>query len=311
MPRREKPARVKVSADNFLITLSKINHEALAQALKPDRRWRPGSGRRRSGSWVVMNIQPAGANARDRFDAADSNAMTLRIGELGVAQVLNIASDLSPAGVLRRPAAVPGNRTFAFAAKRVFDVTVAAALIVLLSPLLLAIAAAVKLSSRGPVLFVQRRWGRGNVPFDLYKFRSMYVDLEDRSGIAHTVKDDPRVTAVGRFIRRTSLDELPQLFNVLKGDMSLVGPRAHVLGMHAAGVRYEDLVPEYFARHAVRPGITGLAQIRGLRGEVADSAHARARVASDLEYIRSFSVWTDLKILILTIPAVLTGRAAV
>ena len=257
-----------------------------------------------------MNIQPAGANARDRFEAADTNAMTLRIGELGVAQVLNISSDLSPAGVLRRPVAVPGNRSFAFAAKRAFDIAGAAALIVLLSPVLLAVAAAVKLSSRGPVFFTQRRWGRGNVPFDVYKFRSMYVEMEDRSGVAHTVKDDPRVTPVGRFIRRTSLDELPQLFNVLLGDMSLVGPRAHVLGMHAAGVRYEDLVPEYFARHAVRPGMTGLAQVRGLRGEVADAAHARARVASDLEYIRTFSVWADIKILLATIPLVLAGRAA-
>lgn len=257
-----------------------------------------------------MNIQPAGANAADRFETTEAKPISFRIGELGVSQVLNISSDLTPAGLLRHPVAAPGNRTFAFTAKRAFDIAVAAVLILILSPVLIAVALAVKLTSRGPVFFVQRRWGRGNVPFQVFKFRSMFTDMEDRSGVAHTVQNDPRVTPVGRFIRRTSLDELPQLFNVLLGDMSLVGPRAHVLGMHAAGVRYEDLVPEYFARHAVRPGITGLAQIRGLRGEVTDAEHARARVSSDLEYIRTFSVWQDIKILFLTVPAVLIGRAA-
>lgn len=212
--------------------------------------------------------------------------------------------------MLRRTQTPGLGKPGAFAVKRGFDIVVASLLILLLSPVLLTIALAVKLTSKGPVFFVQRRWGKGNVPFQLYKFRSMHVDLQDRSGIAHTVKNDPRVTAVGRFIRRTSLDELPQLFNVLKGDMSLVGPRAHVLGMHAAGVRYEDLVPEYFARHAVRPGITGLAQVRGLRGEVTDAEHAQARVDADLEYIRTFSVWSDIRILLATIPAVITGKAA-
>jgi exopolysaccharide biosynthesis polyprenyl glycosylphosphotransferase len=212
--------------------------------------------------------------------------------------------------MLRRTQTPGLGKPGAFAVKRGFDIVVASLLILLLSPVLLTIALAVKLTSKGPVFFVQRRWGKGNVPFQLYKFRSMHVDLQDRSGIAHTVKNDPRVTAVGRFIRRTSLDELPQLFNVLKGDMSLVGPRAHVLGMHAAGVRYEDLVPEYFARHAVRPGITGLAQVRGLRGEVTDAEHAQARVDADLEYIRNFSVWADIRILLATIPAVITGKAA-
>jgi exopolysaccharide biosynthesis polyprenyl glycosylphosphotransferase len=262
-------------------------------------------------SQVAMNIQQSGTNADTAFKATERRSVPLAIGDFGMATMYDFSSDLaSSATMLRRAPATPGNRTAAFALKRIFDVVVASILIVLLSPVLLAVALAVKLTSRGPVLFSQRRWGRGNTPFRLYKFRSMYVELEDKSGIAQTVANDPRVTAVGRFIRRTSLDELPQLFNVLKGDMSLVGPRAHVLGMHAAGVRYEDLVPEYFARHAVRPGITGLAQVRGLRGEVADVEHARARVASDLEYIRSFSIWADIRILLATIPAVLIGRAA-
>lgn len=233
------------------------------------------------------------------------------MSDLGIATMLAPTASITTQGAVLRRTQTPGlGKPGAFAVKRTFDVIVASILIVLLSPVLLAVAAAVKLTSKGPAFFVQRRWGKGNVPFRLYKFRSMHVDLEDRSGIAHTVKNDPRVTAIGRFIRRSSLDELPQLFNVLKGDMSLVGPRAHVLGMHAAGVRYEDLVPEYFARHAVRPGITGLAQVRGLRGEVTDADHAQARVDSDLEYIRTFSVWRDIRIMLATIPAVIGGKAA-
>ena len=247
-----------------------------------------------------MNIQPAGANARDRFEAADPNAMTLRIGELGVAQVLHSSSDLSPAGVLRRPVAVPGNRSFAFAAKRAFDIAGAAALIVLLSPVLLAVAAAVKLSSRGPVFFTQRRWGRGNVPFDVYKFRSMYVEMEDRSGVAHTVKDDPRVTPVGRFIRRTSLDELPQLFNVLLGTLSLVGPRPHALMAKAADQLYHDVVDGYFARHRVKPGITGWAQVNGWRGETDTPEKIQKRVEHDLYYIENWSLFLDVYILLRT-----------
>ena len=256
-----------------------------------------------------MNIQQSGAKVES---GAELGRGSFRIGELGMSTMLNISNDLTvPAHLLRRPAQAPSNRAVSFAVKRAFDIVGSGLLLLLLSPVLIGVALAVKLTSRGPVLFVQRRWGRGNTPFRLYKFRSMYVELEDKSGISHTVANDPRVTPVGRFIRRTSLDELPQLINVLKGDMSLVGPRAHVLGMHAAGVRYEDLVPEYFARHAVRPGMTGLAQVRGLRGEVEDEAHARARVASDLEYIRKFSIWTDIRIMLLTIPAVLMGKAAI
>ena len=258
-----------------------------------------------------MNTQRAGKKIDKSFEAAMGQHIPFKMTELGMTTMLNITADLTPSTLpLRRPIAANQTSVVSLGMKRAFDVIVASLLIVLLSPVLIAVALAVRLSSSGPVFFTQRRWGRGNVPFKLYKFRSMFVEQQDKSGINHTVQDDPRVTAVGRFIRRTSLDELPQLFNVLKGDMSLVGPRAHVLGMHAAGVRYEDLVPEYFARHTVRPGITGLAQVRGLRGEVADETHARARVAADLEYIRSFSLFQDVKILILTVPAVLLGRAA-
>lgn len=258
-----------------------------------------------------MNVQRTSLDHDKRFDLKAPAKAPFQMTDLGISTLLNSGTTVSTQGRMLRRTQTPGlGKPGAFAVKRGFDIVVASLLILLLSPVLLTIALAVKLTSKGPVFFVQRRWGKGNVPFQLYKFRSMHVDLQDRSGIAHTVKNDPRVTAVGRFIRRTSLDELPQLFNVLKGDMSLVGPRAHVLGMHAAGVRYEDLVPEYFARHAVRPGITGLAQVRGLRGEVTDAEHAQARVDADLEYIRTFSVWSDIRILLATIPAVITGKAA-
>jgi lipopolysaccharide/colanic/teichoic acid biosynthesis glycosyltransferase len=191
--------------------------------------------------------------------------------------------------------------------KRVLDVVIASATLIALAPALLLIGLAIKLTSKGPMLFKQTRYGRDNIPFTLYKFRSMYVDRQDLSGIAHTVEHDPRVTKVGRFIRAWYLDELPQVINVLKGDMSIVGPRAQVMGMRAVGVCYEELVPNYRARHAVRPGITGLAQVRGFRGEIKNAEHAIARVDADLEYIQSASLWLDLKILVLTVPSVIFG----
>jgi polysaccharide biosynthesis protein PslA len=261
-----------------------------------------------------MNIQTARKEAADFFQRHVERTSGFTSADLVVPAMLNAGGDiieLRPSPLLLQRSTVERSRqATAFAIKRAADIVGSALAILILSPLLIATALVIKLTSRGPVFFAQRRWGKGNVPFRMYKFRSMYVDLQDVSGIAQTVHNDPRVTPVGRFIRRFSIDELPQLFNILKGDMSIVGPRAHVPGMHAAGIRYEDLVPHYFARHAVRPGLTGLAQVRGLRGEVADEAHAFGRVAADLEYIRSFSLWSDLKIMFWTIPAVLTGRAA-
>jgi lipopolysaccharide/colanic/teichoic acid biosynthesis glycosyltransferase len=193
------------------------------------------------------------------------------------------------------------------ALKRTVDVVVSGLALIALSPVLLITAIAIASTSKGPILFRQTRHGRDNLPFELFKFRSMYVDRQDLSGIAHTVENDPRVTKVGRFIRRWYIDELPQLFNVLKGDMSIVGPRAQVMNMRAVGVKYEDLVPNYRARHAVRPGITGLAQVRGFRGEIKSAEQAYARIECDLEYIGRASLWLDAKILMLTVPSVLFG----
>jgi polysaccharide biosynthesis protein PslA len=181
--------------------------------------------------------------------------------------------------------------------KFAFDVTSAALALILLSPVFAAIAIAIKLTSRGPVFFTQYRYGRGNCRFCIVKFRTMHTHMSDRSGVRQTIANDPRITLVGRFLRRTSLDELPQLINVVKGDMSLVGPRPHVPGMLAASLCYEDVVPYYFQRHSIRPGITGLAQINGCRGSTAAAAAAVSRVNYDLEYIERWSLWLDVKII--------------
>lgn len=187
------------------------------------------------------------------------------------------------------------------AAKRLVDIVGAAFGLLLLSPLLIAVAAIIKLTSAGPVFFRQERTGLDNKPFQILKFRSMYTDRCDVSGVAQTVADDPRITPIGRIIRKTNIDELPQLINVLLGDMSLVGPRPHVPGMLAAGVRYEELVVGYERRHAMRPGITGLAQADGLRGPTTEVEPSVMRVVRDVEYIRDFSIWLDIRILFRTV----------
>jgi Undecaprenyl-phosphate glucose phosphotransferase len=181
--------------------------------------------------------------------------------------------------------------------KGAFDRTVALAALVGLSLVMLAVALAVKLTSRGPALFRQKRYGFNNELIEVFKFRSMYVDQGDASAAKLVTKDDPRVTPVGRFIRKTSLDELPQLFNVLKGDLSLVGPRPHALQAKAANTLYDQVVDGYFARHKVKPGITGWAQINGWRGETDTSQKLQRRVEHDLYYIENWSILLDLKIL--------------
>lgn len=182
-------------------------------------------------------------------------------------------------------------------AKRLFDATSASLALLLFAPLFLAIASAIKLTSAGPVFFTQYRYGYRNRRFRIYKFRTMHTHLADARGVKQTVADDPRVTFVGRILRKTSLDELPQLINVVLGHMSLVGPRPHVPGMQAASTLYESLVPYYFQRHTIRPGITGLAQVSGCRGSTANADAAISRVDYDLEYIERWSLWLDIKII--------------
>jgi lipopolysaccharide/colanic/teichoic acid biosynthesis glycosyltransferase len=191
---------------------------------------------------------------------------------------------------------VDGSRRFQYAVKRGIDIVGAGLLLVLLSPLLIAIALTIRFTSKGPALFRQTRTGLDNEPFEILKFRSMYTDRCDISGVDQTVSGDPRITPVGRVLRKTNIDELPQLINVLKGDMSLIGPRPHVPGMLAGGVPYEEFVDFYGDRHHMRPGITGLAQSQGLRGPTVDPHKALMRVVRDIEYVRDFSLWMDVVI---------------
>ena len=185
--------------------------------------------------------------------------------------------------------------------KALFDKIVGAILLVLLSPVMLLTALAVKLDSPGPVFFRQRRYGFNNEMIEVWKFRSMYTHMTDPTASKLATKDDPRVTRVGRIIRKTSLDELPQLFNVVfAGNLSLVGPRPHAVNASAENRRYDDIIDGYFARHKVKPGITGWAQVRGWRGETDTLEKIQRRVEHDLYYIENWSVFFDLYILLMT-----------
>lgn len=193
--------------------------------------------------------------------------------------------------------------------KRLFDLTASAAGLLLLLPVLLLCALAIRLDDGGPVFFRQRRMGRGNTFFDIYKFRSMRVAKADAAGLRSASRDDDRITRVGRFLRRTSLDELPQLINVLLGDMSIVGPRPHALGSHAGDKLFWEVDRKYWQRHCLRPGITGLAQIRGLRGATDTEADLSDRLQADLEYLNSWSLWGDIKIILGTVRVLVHHRA--
>ena len=185
-------------------------------------------------------------------------------------------------------------------AKRVFDVVFSLVALALLWPVMLGAAVAVKVTSPGPVIFRQKRHGFNNEEIEVYKFRSMFTDKCDPAARALVTKGDARVTPVGRFIRKTSIDELPQLFNVLRGDLSLVGPRPHAPHAQANNRLYVEVVDGYFARHRVKPGVTGWAQINGWRGETDTEEKIRQRTSFDLFYIENWSLLFDLKILFLT-----------
>ena len=185
--------------------------------------------------------------------------------------------------------------------KRAIDLVAATVALVLMSPLLAVTALAIRLESPGPILFRQPRHGYNHRPVEVWKFRSMYIGDCDPAARRIVTRDDPRVTRVGRVIRRLSIDELPQLFNVLKGELSLVGPRPHALNAISSRQElFEAIVDGYAARHKVRPGITGWAQINGWRGEIDDPDALRRRVEHDLFYIENWSLWLDLRILALT-----------
>ena len=193
--------------------------------------------------------------------------------------------------------------------KRSLDVAISGAALLFLLPLLLLTAAAIKLDSRGPVFFAQTRVGRGNRLFRILKFRSMRIEASDLDGNLSTARDDARVTRLGRIIRGTSIDELPQLINVLKGDMSIVGPRPHALGSLAGDKLFWQVDDAYWRRHALRPGITGLAQVRGFRGATHKQLDLENRLQSDLEYVNGWSLWSDVKIIFATFRVIVHPQA--
>lgn len=190
--------------------------------------------------------------------------------------------------------------------KSLFDKVIALVALLALSPIMIVTALLIKLTSTGPVIFKQKRDGWDGSVIEVWKFRSMYLHEEHAGNVTQAKVNDQRVTPLGRFLRRTSIDELPQLVNVLQGSMSLVGPRPHALAHNKS---YSEKIDSYFSRHRIKPGITGLAQIKGLRGETETLDKMQQRVAQDIEYIRNWSIWLDLKILLLTPVRLLSKNA--
>jgi Undecaprenyl-phosphate glucose phosphotransferase len=243
----------------------------------------------------------------DRLSAAaiDVCCMPREILELRSSYRMSFIGSLPVLSLWQRPI-----RDLDVLAKEVQDRLLALVALILLSPVMVLTAIAIKLESRGDALFVQQRFGFNNLAIGIYKFRSMYADQQDISGAERTLKDDERVTKVGRIIRRLSIDELPQLFNVLRGEMSLVGPRPHATQMRVGDKFYFDAVEGYAARHRVKPGITGLAQVRGLRGEIATIERAKKRVEYDTYYIDHWSPLLDLRIILETVFMIVWDRNA-
>jgi exopolysaccharide biosynthesis polyprenyl glycosylphosphotransferase len=193
--------------------------------------------------------------------------------------------------------------------KRMLDLSIVIPACLILAPLMFFIAIVIKLESKGPVLFKQDRIGRDNHIFAVYKFRSMYTFMCDTAAVQLTQRSDPRVTRIGSFIRRTSVDELPQLFNILRGDMSVVGPRPHALSAKAADKLYWDVDPRYRHRHIIKPGLTGLAQVRGYRGNTERYEDLTNRLNADLEYAARWSLAGDIQIILKTLSVLMHRNA--
>jgi Undecaprenyl-phosphate glucose phosphotransferase len=195
-------------------------------------------------------------------------------------------------------------------AKEIEDRVLGALILTMIAPLMLAIALMIKLDSPGPVLFRQKRYGFNNRLIEVFKFRSMYTHMTDANAEQLTQRNDPRITRLGAFLRRTSLDELPQFLNVVRGEMSIVGPRPHATAAKAGSLLYQEAVKYYDARHRVKPGITGWAQVNGWRGETDTVEQIRKRVEHDLYYIEHWSILLDLKIIVRTVVGGFTGQHA-
>lgn len=228
------------------------------------------------------------------MDANGADAAIGRIADAPLARVAGVPTDEARAAI-----------------KRLQDLVIGSLALVLLSPLMLIVAGLIKLDSPGPVFFRQRRHGFNNEEIRVWKFRSMRHEATDHTASRQVTGDDDRVTSVGRIIRRTSIDELPQLFNVLAGDMSLVGPRPHAIGMKTGDTESARLVAEYAHRHRLKPGMTGWAAVNGSRGPVDTPELVQRRVALDIDYIERQSFWLDLYIMAMTIPCLLGDRHVV
>ncbi|MES2987769.1 MAG: exopolysaccharide biosynthesis polyprenyl glycosylphosphotransferase [Pseudomonadota bacterium] len=188
--------------------------------------------------------------------------------------------------------------------KRMFDLLLLLAVLPVFLIVVGVVALLIKFDDGGPIFFKQKRIGQGNRLFDMYKFRSMQLERSDSDGRVSASRGDERVTRLGRFLRKTSIDELPQLFNVLKGDMSVVGPRPHALASTAGNELFWEIDNRYWVRHAAKPGLTGLAQVRGFRGATANAGDLISRVQSDLEYLSGWSLWRDVKIVAATLKVI-------
>ncbi len=243
--------------------------------------------RERHAAWAFL-LKSAGVNGEIVSEPLSD------MGALGVNKYANIES--TTLTVSKGPLALRAR-----VAKRLFDLIVATGALIVLSPLFLFVAWRIVREDGGPVLFVQRRLGRGNEFFNMYKFRSMRTERLDPDGARSTSRDDDRVTRIGAFIRRTSIDELPQIINVLKGEMSIVGPRPHALASQANNKYFWEVDAKYWARHSLKPGLTGLAQVRGLRGATEREKDLTDRLQADLEYIAAWSLRRDLEIILATI----------
>jgi lipopolysaccharide/colanic/teichoic acid biosynthesis glycosyltransferase len=247
----------------------------------------------RRAAWALA-LKGAGVNVEVLTPELDA------IGAISTTRYYDIATTLIATGQLNAV-----DRTI----KRLFDIAIAVPALIVLSPALIVIAILVRLDSPGPALFSQLRIGKSNRLFRMFKFRSMRTDLLDYNASKLTTRNDARVTRVGNIIRKTSLDELPQLFNVLRGDMSIVGPRPHAIGALAGKELYWEVSSEYWSRHAVKPGLTGLAQVRGFRGNTETGNDLINRLQADLAYLESWSVWRDVMLIFQTF-RVLTHRNA-
>jgi Undecaprenyl-phosphate glucose phosphotransferase len=235
-----------------------------------------------------------------------------------VSLFLDFDGQIEPAAVISNLSEMPlarlsGHRIdeSRLVAKRLQDLGIGAIATLVAAPIMLLVAIAIKLDSSGPILFRQRRHGFNNETIEVWKFRSMHHDMADATASRQISANDARVTPVGRFIRRTSLDELPQFINVLRGEMSLVGPRPHAIGMKTAGADSARLVAEYAHRHRIKPGITSWAAIQGSRGPLTTSDDISRRVALDIAYIERQSFWLDIYIMFKTLPCMLGDRQAI